>query len=80
MTSIGEESVGVVAATWTSSRSSPSRPTAPSGHRSRDVRDGRLDTDLLLTRTVRPLQRPLDAMLTVVGARPEGADSTLNIR
>lgn len=44
------------------------------------VRKGVLDTDLLLTRTVRPLQRPLDAMLTVVGARPEGADSTLNIR
>jgi hypothetical protein len=44
------------------------------------VRNGVLDTDLLLTRTVRPLQRPLDAMLTVVGARPEGADSTLNIR
>lgn len=44
------------------------------------VTRGRLDTDLLLTRTVRPLQRPLDAMLTVVGARPEGADSTLNIR
>ncbi len=44
------------------------------------VRKGILDTDLLLTRTVRPLQRPLDAMLTVVGARPEGADSTLNIR
>ncbi|MBA3619315.1 MAG: radical SAM protein [Acidothermales bacterium] len=44
------------------------------------VRKGVLDTDLLLTRTVRPLQRPLDAMLTVVGGRPEGADSTLNIR
>ena len=44
------------------------------------VRNGVLDLDLLLTRTVRPLQRPLDAMLTVVGARPEGADSTLNIR
>lgn len=44
------------------------------------VRKGVLDTDLLLTRTVRPLRRPLDAMLTVAGARPEGADSTLNIR
>ena len=40
----------------------------------------RLDTDLLLTRTVQPLQRPLEAMLAVVGARPQGADSTLNIR
>ena len=44
------------------------------------VTRGVLDTDLLLTRTVRPLRRPLDAMLAVVGARPEGADSTLNIR
>ena len=44
------------------------------------VTGGVLDTDLLLTRTVRPLQRPIDAMLTVLGARPEGADSTLNIR
>ena len=44
------------------------------------VRNGVLDTDLLLSRTVRPLRRPLDAMLTVVGARPEGADSTLNIQ
>jgi MoaA/NifB/PqqE/SkfB family radical SAM enzyme len=44
------------------------------------VRQGLLDTDLLLTRTTRPLQRPIDAMLTVLGGRPEGADSTLNIR
>ncbi len=44
------------------------------------VRQGLLDTDLLLTRTVRPLQRPLDAMRAVAGGRPEGADSTLNIR
>ena len=44
------------------------------------VTRGILDTDLLLTRTVQPLQRPVDAMLTVLGARPEGADSTLNIR
>ena len=44
------------------------------------VRGGVLDTDLLLTRTVRPLSRPLGAMLTVAGARPAGADATLNIR
>ncbi|MCV2490828.1 hypothetical protein OF117_15840 [Geodermatophilus sp. YIM 151500] len=44
------------------------------------VRRGVLDTDLLLSRTPRPLQRPVDAMLTVLGGRPEGADSTLNIR
>ena len=44
------------------------------------VRGGVLDTDLLLTRTVRPLSRPLDAMLVVAGARPDGADTALNIR
>jgi hypothetical protein len=44
------------------------------------VRKGVLDTDLLLTRTVRPLSRPLGAMLTVAGARPDGTDTTLNIR
>lgn len=44
------------------------------------VTRGVLDTDLLLSRTVQPLQRPIDAMLTVLGARPDGADSTLNIR
>ncbi len=44
------------------------------------VTQGVLDTDLLLSRTVQPLQRPVEAMLTVLGARPEGADSTLNIR
>ncbi|RZU31141.1 radical SAM protein [Blastococcus saxobsidens] len=44
------------------------------------VRQGVLDTDLLLSRTTRPLQRPVDAMLTVLGGRPAGADSTLNIR
>ncbi len=44
------------------------------------VRGGMLDTDLLLSRTTRPLQRPVDAMITVLGGRPEGADSTLNIR
>ncbi len=44
------------------------------------VAAGVLDTDLLLSRTVRPLQRAVDAMLTALGAVPEGADSTLNIR
>ena len=37
-------------------------------------------TDLLLTRTVHPSQKPIDAMLAVGGARPEGADSTGDIR
>lgn len=44
------------------------------------VTRGRLDTDLLLTRTVRPLRRPLEAMLAVAGGRPQGTDSTLGIR
>jgi len=44
------------------------------------VTGGVLDTDLLLTRTVQPLRRPAEAMVTVLGARPQGADSTLSIR
>lgn len=44
------------------------------------VTGGVLDTDLLLTRTVRPLRRPAEAMLAVLGALPRGADSTLSIR
>ncbi len=39
-----------------------------------------LSAELLLTRTVHPSQKPIDAMLAVVGARPEAADSTCNIR
>lgn len=44
------------------------------------VRGGVLDTDLLLTRTTRPLSVPAHAMLALMEARPPGADSTLNIR
>jgi MoaA/NifB/PqqE/SkfB family radical SAM enzyme len=44
------------------------------------VRGGRLDTDLLLSRTVRPLSTPASTMLRVVEGRPPGADSTLGIR
>jgi MoaA/NifB/PqqE/SkfB family radical SAM enzyme len=44
------------------------------------VRDGRPDTDLLLTRTIRPLSIPATAMLRVVEGRPPGADSSLGIR
>lgn len=44
------------------------------------VRDGQLDTDLLLTRTAEPMSVPAEAMLKVLGARPPGEDSTLNIR
>ncbi len=44
------------------------------------VRGGRLDTDLLLTRTVLPLSVPAKALLTALGGMPEGHDATLGIR
>jgi pyruvate-formate lyase-activating enzyme len=44
------------------------------------VRGGRLDTDLLITRTTRPLEVPAAALLRLVQGRPAGSDSTLNIR
>lgn len=44
------------------------------------VHGGRLDTDLLITRTTTPLQVPAAALLRLVGARPAGTDTQLNIR
>jgi MoaA/NifB/PqqE/SkfB family radical SAM enzyme len=44
------------------------------------VRGGRLDTDLLITRTTRPLTVPAGALLRLLGERPAGEDTTLNIR
>jgi len=44
------------------------------------VHDGRLDTDLLITRTTCPLEVPARALLRLVQGRPTGADSALNIR
>jgi MoaA/NifB/PqqE/SkfB family radical SAM enzyme len=44
------------------------------------VVDGRLDTDLLLTRTTTPLRTPAAAMLRLISGRPAGTDSTLGIR
>jgi MoaA/NifB/PqqE/SkfB family radical SAM enzyme len=44
------------------------------------VRGGVLDTDLLITRTTRPLSVPAGALLRLVEARPPGTDTTLNIR
>ena len=44
------------------------------------VRNGRLDTDLLLTRTILPLSIPANALLAAVGDLPEGADAQLGIR
>ncbi len=44
------------------------------------VRNGRLDTDMLLARTTFPLEVSIAAMLEVAGAKPAGGDSLLNIR
>ena len=44
------------------------------------VRNGRLDTDLLLTRTILPLSIPATALLAAIGGMPEGADAKLGIR
>ena len=44
------------------------------------VRAGRLDTDLLLTRTILPLSIPANALLSAVSGMPEGADASLGIR
>jgi MoaA/NifB/PqqE/SkfB family radical SAM enzyme len=44
------------------------------------VRNGRLDTDLLITRQTAPLSVPALAMLRVAEARPRGNDATLGIR
>ena len=44
------------------------------------VRNGRLDTDMLLARTTYPLEVSIAAMLEIAGAKPAGGDSLLNIR
>jgi MoaA/NifB/PqqE/SkfB family radical SAM enzyme len=44
------------------------------------IRDGKLDTDLLITRTTAPLSVPANAMVRVAGGRPQGADASLGIR
>jgi MoaA/NifB/PqqE/SkfB family radical SAM enzyme len=44
------------------------------------VRAGRLDTDLLLTRTVLPLSVPANVLMSLLGGMPEGHDATLGIR
>ena len=44
------------------------------------VRNGRLDTDLLVTRTTSPLSVPAHAMLRVAGGVPRGSDTSLGIR
>lgn len=44
------------------------------------VRNGRLDTDLLITRTIDPLAVPAAALLKLVAGRTAGADAQLGIR
>ncbi len=44
------------------------------------VRQGRLDTDLLLTRTIDPVSVPARTLLQLVEGRPPGSDTALNIR
>jgi MoaA/NifB/PqqE/SkfB family radical SAM enzyme len=44
------------------------------------VHGGRLDTDLLVTRTTTPLRVPAAALLRLVRDQPPGADTQLNIR
>ncbi|MQA63407.1 MAG: radical SAM protein [Actinophytocola sp.] len=44
------------------------------------VHDGVVDTDLLITRTTRPLSTAANAMLRLTGELPEGDDVALNIR
>jgi len=44
------------------------------------VREGRLDTDLLITRTTDPLSVPAAALLRLVAGRPPGSDAQLGIR
>ncbi len=44
------------------------------------VHGGLLDTDLLITRTTKPLSVPAKVLLRLVEDQPRGADSALNIR
>jgi MoaA/NifB/PqqE/SkfB family radical SAM enzyme len=76
-----EFDLGVVAA----ARDIPSELTITSdgafwGSFGPTVRAGRLDTDLLLTRTVLPLEVPANALLATLRGLPAGTDATLGIR
>jgi len=44
------------------------------------VHGGRLDTDLLVTRTTTPLSVPASALLRIAKGSPQGSDTSLNIR
>lgn len=49
-------------------------PFAPTVH------NDRLDTDLLISRAVAPLSKPVDMLLGLIQGRPTGGDVSLNIR
>jgi sulfatase maturation enzyme AslB (radical SAM superfamily) len=44
------------------------------------VRNGRTDTDLLISRTTAPLSKPAEIMLRLASGLPQGSDTTLGIR
>ncbi len=44
------------------------------------VRNGTVATDLLITRTIEPLERPAAALAGLVGALPDGNDANIGIR
>lgn len=44
------------------------------------VENGRMATDLLITRTINPLRVPAQAIVRLAGGRPAGADAQLGIR
>lgn len=44
------------------------------------VRGGRMDTDLLVTRTIAPLRRPAEVLAGIVEGIPAGTDARLGIR
>ena len=44
------------------------------------VRAGRLDTDLLVSRTTSPLEHPVNALLRVADQLPDGYDASMGIR
>lgn len=44
------------------------------------VTGGRVDTDMLVSRTTAPLREPADALARIVAGRPAGGDASLGIR
>ena len=61
-----ELTIAVDGASWS--------PFGPTGE------NGRVDTDLLITRTIDPLSVPAESLLRLVEGRPPGSDARLSIR